>query len=221
MTPPDSTQSPSPAPTSTGVTALGRDHPLARATDTLRIAVRQWCVVAAMVIGAGIASLEGHTWGLPLTLAAGATLLLVSTIVIAAHGRRRDRAIDLILDGHDSLPIGVVQHERRRLESTRTRAALARRFEDIVELSAHPHLARTWASRPLYHLRVVVRATPELIEIVRLLRTRPVSIRGVASAERVIAHAESPLYGFDHRALRSELARVADLLDACEASRPR
>jgi hypothetical protein len=194
------------------VTALGRDHPLVQATDTLALAIRQWCVVASIVIGGGIASLEGRAWAEPLTIAGAVVLVLLSTLVIGARGRRRDRAIDLILDGHDELPITAVRRERTRLASARTRAALARRFEDMLELTAHPHRARTWATRPLYHLRVVVRATPELLEIVRLLRTQPVSVRGVASAERVIADADSPLYGWDHRALRAKLSRVADLL---------
>jgi hypothetical protein len=160
MTPPDFTQSPTSATRSIGVAALGRDHPLVQAMETLHTAIRQWCVVVAVVIGGGIAFLEGHKWAVPLTLAGAAVLVLVSMIVIAARGRTRDRAIDLILDGRDDLPIAAVQRERRRFESARTRQALARRFEDMLELIAHPHRARTWATRPLYHLRVVARGDP-------------------------------------------------------------
>src|SRR5262249_25072018 len=148
----------------------------------------------------------------PLTLSAGAALVFVTALVVSVRQRRRDHAIDLILDGHESLPIAVVAEQCSRLASTRTRRALACRYVEMVDLATHHHRPLPAGAVPLYHLPVVVKATAELLEIVRLLQSPQVPIRGVARAERVIANAASPLYGWDSRALRAELRQVADLL---------
>jgi hypothetical protein len=120
----------------------------------------------------------------------------------------------MILDGHENMPISVVQSERSRLMSLRTRRGLAANFEEMIELSTHPQKLQPRGARPLYHVTVVAAVTAELTEIVRLLRTEPTAARGVARAERVIADGTSPLYGLNYDALRSELRRVISQLSA-------
>jgi hypothetical protein len=169
MRPPDITQSPSQAPSSIGTGVLGRDHPLVRVTETLHAAFTQWCTVLAIGIGGGIAYLDGSPWARAVTLAAGAALLVLTISLASLRARRRDCAIDLILEDREDLPIAAVQRERERLRSARTRRALARRFEEMINLVTHPYRVQLPNARPLYHVRVVAQATPELRQIARLL----------------------------------------------------
>ena len=79
---------------------------------------------------------DGRQWAA--ALAASAAIVLLGLTVIVAAGRqcKRDRALDLILGGHERLAIAAVQQQRRRLLSQRTRTALARSLEDVVDQGA-------------------------------------------------------------------------------------
>ena len=117
-----------------GVSAgLRAGHPLLRAAEAVRYTVRQGVNVAAVLAGSVIALIEGRSWAPPLALSA-AGVLLVLGVLLAAHLRReRDRAIELILEGREGVPVAAVQRQRRRLSSKRTRLGLASSFEDILQ----------------------------------------------------------------------------------------
>ena len=188
------------------------DHPLLRATEAVHYTGRQWVHVAAVLTGSVIARIEGREWAGALAGSA-ASVLLILTVLLAAHKQReRDRAIELVLEGREGIPIAAVQRQRRRLLAEQTRNGLAGNLEDLI---------RQAASRSRFQMRVtplpfeptVVRLVAgELRDVIGLLRAEGVSARGVARAERLVEHVVSPLYGQDVGALREELRRVRDLL---------
>jgi hypothetical protein len=139
-------------------------------------------------------------------------LAILTIVVLSLRQRRRDLAIDLIIDGRENITIPAVRHEYERLTSKRTRQALTRTFEGIIEDATRPPRLQLRGGQPLYHRTVVARASPELQSIAGLLTIDTSSARAIARAERVITGATSPLYGRDPRALREELRHVIDLL---------
>jgi hypothetical protein len=191
---------------------LGPDHPLVCATEALDGVIKQWVVVAALLGGSVLAYLGGRAWAGALALGAGVVLVILTLVGASVRQRKRDCAIDLILEGREIVGIPAVRRERERLLSARTRRVLARRFEEMVELTTRPQRLQIRGSRPLYHVSVVAEAIAELREVVGLLETNAALARGVARAERVITHGAYPLYGWDAGALRAELRRVRDQL---------
>jgi hypothetical protein len=191
---------------------LRPDHPLLRASEAVRDTSRQWIYVAAVLVGGGIALIEGRPWAAALACSAGGVLLILSVLLAAHRQRERDRAIELILEGRENVPIAAVQRQRRRLLARRTRQGLASSLEDLLqEVSTRRRLPLRPVA-PLFEPRVVRAVTNELRGVIALLRTEGVSARGVARAERLVEHAISTLYGHDARALREELGRVRELL---------
>ncbi len=69
-------------------------------------------------------------------LAIGIVLLALTLIAAVHHQCKRDRALEVILEGHERLAIDAVQKQRRRLLSPRTRRGLARTLEEIIEQAA-------------------------------------------------------------------------------------
>jgi hypothetical protein len=112
---------------------LGSDHPLARATDALQNVVRHALAVAAALVGSTIDLIAGRTW--PATLAASAAAVLVGLIAIAAACKQtqRERALAVIIEGREHVPVATVQRQRRRLLDPRTRATLARNLTVMIE----------------------------------------------------------------------------------------
>ena len=100
-------------------------HPLVRAIEAVQYTVRQWVHVAAVLTGSVIALIEGGAWAAPLAGSAATVLLVLTVILAACDQRKRDCAIELILEGRGSVPIAAVQRQRRRLVSARTREGLA------------------------------------------------------------------------------------------------
>jgi hypothetical protein len=143
---------------------------------------------------------------------AAITLAILAVVAASLRQRRRDHAIEVILEGREDVQIAVVQRERGRLRSTRTRRALARSFTEMVNQAAHPQKLQMRGSRPLYHLAVVALVTSELLELVSGLEAESVSTIGLARAERLITDAMSPLYGLEPGALRTELRRIISQL---------
>jgi hypothetical protein len=190
---------------------LRSDHPLLRATEAVERTVRQWVNVAAVLAGSVIVRLEGGAWAAPLAVSAAGVLLILTVLVAMSEQHKRDCALELILDGDEAAPIAVVQRQRRRLLSARTRDGLAASLEDIVRYVSSPK-RRMPSERPLYEPRVVAAVADELREVIGLLRTEGVCARGVCRVERLITHAGSPLYGLEVSALREELGCVRDLL---------
>ena len=191
---------------------LRSDHPLLRATEAVHYTGRQWVHVAAVLTGSVIARIEGREWAGPLAGSA-ASVLLILTVLLAAHTQReRDCAIELVLEGHETVPIAAVQRQRRRLLLEQTRNGLAGNLEDLIRQAASRSRRQMRVTPLLFEPRVLTMAAGELRDVIGLLRTEGVSARGVARAERLVERAVSPLYGQDVGALREELCRVRDLL---------
>jgi hypothetical protein len=162
--------------------------------------------------GSVIARAEGGRWAAGLVCSAGAVLVVLSLLLAARVQARRDCVIDVILDGGEALPVAVVQRARRRLVSSRNRVWLAQSLEEMAREAAATRTGRVRIVPSLFEPRVVAQVADELLELRALLRTGQVSARGVASMERLVGYATSPLYGRDVAALRAELCRVLGLL---------
>jgi hypothetical protein len=191
---------------------LRSDHPLLRATEAVHHTGRQWVHVAAVLTGSVIARVEGREWAGPLALSA-AIVLLILTVLVAAHKQReRDCAIELVLEGRETVPIAAVQRQRRRLLADQTRSGLAGNLEDLIRQAAGRSRRQIRVTPLPFDPTVVMMAVRELRDVIGLLRTEGASARGVARAERLVERAVSPLYGQDVGVLREELRRVRDLL---------
>lgn len=94
---------------------LGAEHPLARVIATQASVGRQSIAVAAAFAGSLIARSEGDAWATAMTLSAAIVLLGLGAVAITLGRRKRKRALDLILEGREYLPVAAVQHQRRRL----------------------------------------------------------------------------------------------------------
>ena len=155
---------------------------------------------------------RGPEWAGPLAGSA-ASVLLILTVLLAAHKQReRDCAIELVLEGRETVPIAAVQRQRRRLLSEQTRNGLAGNLEDLIRQAASRSRLQMRVAPLPFEPKVLRLAAGELRDVIGLLRTEGVSARGVARAERLVEHVVSPLYGQDVGALREELRRVRDLL---------
>lgn len=191
---------------------LGPGHPLTRASRELDAAIRQMSMVAVLLGGSLGAVLAGGAWARSTAVAAG--LVLVGTAVRAAlrAQTRRDRALDLVIAGPDRLPLPVLQRQRRRLASPRTRHTLARTLESMVQETLHRSWTHPLSSRPALHAPLIAGAQGELRELAALLRSGSAAVRGVALCERIVTMGTSPLYGRDLGPLRRELQRARFLL---------
>jgi hypothetical protein len=165
-----------------------------------------------MLVGSGIARAEGGRWAMGLMCSAGGVLMVLSLLLAVRIQTRHDRVIDVILEGREDLPVATVQRERRRLVSKGNRAGLARSLEEIARDAGAPRNRRARLIPPLFEPQVVAWVADELRELGAVLRAGGVSARGVASLERLLSHATSPLYGRDVAALRDELHRARELL---------
>jgi len=204
---------PEPAQRQLASDVLGFDHPLTRASDALDTNVRQLLVVATVLAGSVAVAIERVTWARPLALAAGIVLLGIAAIAAIRAQIRRDRALDLILEGREALPISVVQRQRRRLASPRARRTLARTLVSMVQetLDRRPPALRS--ARPLLHRPMIAEVQDEIRAVAELLRSDRATVRGVAFSKRIMTHPDSPLYGRDVAALRDALRRARTLLE--------
>ncbi|MGH2887639.1 MAG: hypothetical protein ACRDPA_33895 [Solirubrobacteraceae bacterium] len=185
---------------------------MVRATEAVHYTGRQWVHVAAVLTGSVIARIEGREWAGPVAGSA-AIVLLTLTVLVAAHKQReRDCAIELVLEGRETVPIAAVQRQRRRLLSDQTRNGLAGNLEDLIRQAASRSRRQMRVTALPFEPKLVRMVAEELRDVIGLLRTEGVSARGVARAERLVEHGVSPLYGRDVGALREELRRVRDLL---------
>lgn len=196
---------------------LGPGHPLTRASLELDAALRQMSVVAALLGGSLGAALAGAAWAISVAVAAG--LVLTGTAALAAlrAQTRRDRALDLVIAGPDRLQLAVLQRQRRRLASPRTRRSLARTLESMVEETLHRSWTFPRSSRPPLYVPLIAAAQDELRELAALLRSRSAAVRGIALCERIVTLGTSPLYGRDLAPLRTELHRARFLLAGDES----
>jgi len=184
---------------------------LARATDVLASVGRHSVVVVALLLGGSTDVIEGVSWAAPVVLASVFVLLCFAIAAALLVRRRRDWAVELILEGRESVPLAIVEHERRRLAAPRTRRLLANTFDRTLKDASRPRFYGRGA-RPLYEPRVVASVAEDLVVIIRPLRTGQASVRGIALAERLLTDGLSPLYGAHAGALREELYRIRDAL---------
>ena len=200
------------APPRSASAVLGSDHPLARATDALDSVVRQSLAVAAVLVGSIIDLLAGLTWAA--TLAASAAIVLVGLTVIATACRQtqRDRALALILEGRENVPVAAVQRQRRRLLDPRTRATLARNLAVMIEQASTRRGFQACRICPLFDRAVIRAVADDLRAVIRLLGSDHAPVRGVAVVEHLLTDAFSPLYGNQAEPLRQELHRIGHLL---------
>ena len=192
---------------------LGPDHPLVRAVEMVSTATRQSIVIATVFAGSVVAVCAGARSAA--SIAASAGIVLVGVVIRGAAFRQResDRAIDLILQGRETLPVTAIQRQQRRLIDPRTRLGLARAFETVISQATVRPKLRTRGTIPLFEVRVVAPVRAELAAVAALLREAcPVAL-GVARAERLLTDGRSPLYGQSVQALCDELQHVRRLLD--------
>jgi hypothetical protein len=187
---------------------LRSDHPLVHRTDALYCTGRQCSHVAAVLTGSVIARAEGGRWATGLVVSAACVLAGLSVMLALRVQARRDCVTDLIINGQEDLPIRIVQRARDRLISARNCLGLARSLENLADQAVTYRARRVRLGPPLFQPLVVAEVVNELRELSGLLRTGPVSARGVARLERLVGHATSLLYGGDAGALRDELCGV-------------
>lgn len=192
---------------------LGQSHPLTRGIDAVGCVSKQWLTCAALMAGALIARIEGDAWAVAVAVSAGLVLLTLTVVVLALRQRVRDEAMHLIAEGHEALPIAVVQRQRQRLLSPRTRDTLARTLEMMLRQALRPPRIMTRGACPLFSLLVIASVAPDLRALISVLRTKNASARGVGLLERLITHGDSPLYGREAAVLREELRRVQRALE--------
>ena len=187
---------------------LGHEHPLARAEQRMRKVRRQLVAVVALLVGAAVVLLVrlGDTRGL--LLAAGLVLAWLGISFVTASASRRDRALDLIAEGRDALPLDAVRRQRQRLLNPRHARDLARSL-DHIRSESRPGARRRTFGPPLYFPAVIRQLDEELARIVELLRSPAPGIVAVARAERLLGGERSPLYGEDPRRLGEELRRIS------------
>ena len=193
---------------------LRAGHPLSRTTVAVRYTFRQWVHVAAAEIGSVIALMEGGRWALSMACSAAGVLLILSVLLAVHLQRERDLAIELILEGRETVPVAAVQHQCRRLVSERTRHGLAGSLEEILRDALADRRLQLRPAPRLSEPMVVRAVANELGDVIVSLRTEEVSARGVAQAERLVEHAVSPLYGHDVSVLRAELSHIRKRLRA-------
>lgn len=198
-----------------GDARLRPGHPLRRASEAVAYTGRQWLHVAAVLLGSVIAWAQAYRWAVPLVNSSASVLLVLTGLLFARVQRERDCAIALILEGRERLAIAPVQRQRRRLLERRTRERLIGELEDAVRLARRPRRSIS-VNPPRFEASVVGPLTDELHAVMCQLADSGCSARGIASAERLVEYANSPLYGQDVDALRDELRRLGDLLNEQE-----
>lgn len=191
---------------------LGSDHPLVRAVDRFSVLVQQSLIVAALLSGSSIALVEGVSSALPFVVAAAAVLSVFVCGAAVAAWNKRERALELIIEGHGNLPLDIVKRERRRILDPNHRDALARSLDGMRAEAENPVHRRPLAP-PLFSPRAIAAVASDLTEIARLLGDDDASLRGVAMTRRLLFDGTSPLYGEDVRLLQEELHRIRFLLE--------
>ena len=192
---------------------LGPDHPLTRAVDGLESVGRQSRVVGTVLVGSVIDAIQGVAWAAAAALSAVIVLFGLAIVAGVFAQRRRERALDLIIEGHETVSVAAVQRERERLHAARTQHRLARAIDGMVDQALNPPTTWGRGARPLFEVAVVALVAEDLRAISRLLRAERASVRGVALTERLVSDGTSALYRDQADALRGELRRVHDLMN--------
>jgi hypothetical protein len=126
---------------------LGHDHLLVRAVDRFSLLVQRSLIVAALLSTSSVALVEGVSSALSLVVAAAVVLAGFVCGAVVAAWTKRERALDLIIDGRGHFPLAVIDRERRRLLDANHRNALARSLEGMRTESENPVRRRPLAPR--------------------------------------------------------------------------
>jgi hypothetical protein len=102
-----------------------------RAVDRFSVLVQQSLIVAALLSASIVALVEGVSSALSLVVAAAVVLAGFVCGAVVAAWTKRERALDLIIEGRGYFPLAVIDHERRRLLDANSRDALARSLEGM------------------------------------------------------------------------------------------
>jgi hypothetical protein len=189
---------------------LGENHPLVWVLECRTALVHQSVVVAVVLVVGSAAVIDEVGVAQSVCFAAAGSLCLYASVLLVVSQVIRDRAVDVIADGHATLPLPCVRSARRRLEDRGYRQALALCVDGLVREAGR---ARTGAwPGPLFSVAVVLSVREELIEIARLLRGAQAPVRPVAMTQRLLRDGASPLYQQDAGPLRDELRRIRFLL---------
>jgi hypothetical protein len=190
---------------------LGPDHPLVRLLQRRKL-VLEWSLVVAAALSASIVAFaDGVSAALAVVLA---TAIVESVLVCDAamlSCSKRDRVLDLIVQGRGDLPLAAIACERRRLLDREHQQHLAGWLDGIRNEAEYPVRARRRA-RPIFSVRVIVAVAPELATIAAQLRSEDTGLRGVAATQRLLVDGTSSLYGHDENRLCEELHRIRYLL---------
>jgi hypothetical protein len=155
-----------------------------------------------------IAQLDRHHWAAVLTASSAVTLAALTVLLLMLKQRVSDRAIDLIAEGHETLPIATVQRHRQRVLAQRRRNTLAKTLETMVGQATAPPKIVTRGTRRLFDIRVIAAVEADLRAVIGLLGTSNPPARGVALSDRLITHGHSPFYGHQVTPLRNELEHI-------------
>jgi hypothetical protein len=189
---------------------LGRAHPLARVLDEQACVDAQVCVLSGLIGGSLLAAATGFRAAVPVAIAAGVVDFVWCCRAVGVHEHKRDLVLELVASGGGSLPLDVVERERRRLLDDRRRRRLAEWLAAVAE--ARDVAIGKVGTRPLMSVGVVTSCRRELLDVVSLVDGDEPGVAGVALLELVVSHGTSPLYGEDAAALRRELWRIRYLM---------
>lgn len=192
---------------------LGARHPLTRATQRFESACLQLLCGLAFLAAAALFARGSARQA---ALVAGVVMcLLLCALVAAFWSSRRQCALDVIIAGHEHLPLDELAPVRRRLGDPRRRARLASSLERCLR-SAEQWYETAPQFRPVANVCLLLPLRDDVREIQRLLRAESVPrVRGVALCEWLLTDgAASPLYRSDGDAVRRELGRIRFALDA-------
>ena len=201
-----------PGPDVSATAFLGDDHPLVRVSDSLGVLLKQALVVAAVASVSLGALIEGVWPAGALVLAAAIVEGALACAAAWLAHRKRACALALIREGRGDLPIAAVRRERARLLDPGHREDIAQ-WLDATREEAERRTPRPPYARPLFNVRVVRAAQPQLRELAQALRREDVGLRGVVRTQQLLERGTSPLYGHDLEALRHELQQILFLLD--------
>jgi hypothetical protein len=191
---------------------LGPGHPLARDLESLEVVGGHAVAVLAALLCGAAAAMLGEPWGLPVVLGAKLALAGLGVAAVVVHVRTRRHALELVLEGEETLPLRAVERERERLLGAKRRGQLSRRLLDVADEAQR---APTFAPLPMppnFDVPVVRAVGPDLRRLAARLERPSHSARAVALIERLVCSGSSPLYGDDPAALREELRRLEHLL---------
>ncbi len=192
--------------------ALGDAHPLVGVLERQDVVRKHLLVVVALAPVFAAAAVLGVAAAPWLLGADVGTVAALSGCVAALRHRRREHALELILEGRERLPLVAVVRERRRLLEQSHRRMLAHTLELIRRAATEQPLWLRSSALP-YCAPTVSAATSQLEEIERLLRSNTAGLRGIALTRRLLVDGGSPLHGEDVQTLTEELRRITLLLN--------